>query len=180
MSDSFDNRTIQLVIFDADGTLRRTTVPGQPCPNGPDEWEVMPNVRKTLLRVLVTAPRFGEWEMVRGIGVASNQGGVGLGYLTAEMAAGLLGDLVAAVYPVMDREAFGRVRARVIMCPHAPDAGCGCRKPQPGMLWWLMGHYGAAPPTTLYVGDMESDQEAASYAGCHFMWAKDFFGWPDR
>jgi len=33
----------KLVIFDADGTLRRCTVPGQPCPNTPNDltlWKV--------------------------------------------------------------------------------------------------------------------------------------------
>jgi len=30
---------------------------------------------------------------------------------------------------------------------------------------------------TLYVGDMESDRQAAENAGCDFQWAADFFGW---
>jgi hypothetical protein len=41
-----DYRRFGLYLFDADGTLRRTTVEGQPCPNRPYEWELMPNVSK--------------------------------------------------------------------------------------------------------------------------------------
>ena len=33
----------RLVVFDADGTLRRTTVPGQPCPRASDQWELLPD-----------------------------------------------------------------------------------------------------------------------------------------
>lgn len=36
-----DITTKKLIIFDADGTLRRCTVPGQPCPNKDGEWELM-------------------------------------------------------------------------------------------------------------------------------------------
>lgn len=41
-------KIVKLIMFDADGTLRRCTVPGQPCPNNPDEWELMPNIKETL------------------------------------------------------------------------------------------------------------------------------------
>jgi histidinol phosphatase-like enzyme len=42
---------IRLYVFDADGTLRRTTVPGLPCPNRPGEWELIPGVRERLARI---------------------------------------------------------------------------------------------------------------------------------
>ena len=61
----------QLFIFDADGTLRRCTVPGQPCPNQPGEWELLPNVVETLHHY--------DWR-VRDYAIVSNQGGIGLGY----------------------------------------------------------------------------------------------------
>lgn len=43
-----DLSTKKLIIFDADGTLRRCTVPGQPCPNKADEWELMPGAKERL------------------------------------------------------------------------------------------------------------------------------------
>lgn len=63
----------KLIILDADGTLRRTTVPGLPCPNAPDEWELIPGVRERLAEIDWTTTHFA---------IVSNQGGVALGYLT--------------------------------------------------------------------------------------------------
>jgi histidinol phosphatase-like enzyme len=69
-------RPVKLYIFDADGTLRGCTVPGQPCPNRPGEWELLPGVRERLARI--------GWDERAGphFAVATNQGGVGLGYFT--------------------------------------------------------------------------------------------------
>lgn len=155
---------VRLYIFDADGTLRRTTVPGLPCPNAPGEWELIPGVRERLARV--------EWgEGGAHFGVATNQGGVALGYLTLERARSLLVEMVS--------EAFG-VRpppGSIEICPHAPHAGCPCRKPEPLMLQRLMRRFRVNAEETLFVGDMDRDEEAAARAGTRFMWAKDFFGW---
>ena len=155
-------KPIKLYIFDADGTLRRTTVPGQPCPNRPGDWELIPGVRERLAEI--------DWEGAR-FAVASNQGGVGMGYLTLEMAYDLLADMVLA--------AFGRPAppGAIEVCPHAPHAGCGCRKPSPEMLTRLMHRFGARRDETLFVGDMDRDEEAARRAGVRFAWAHDFFGW---
>ena len=64
-------RPIKLYIFDADGTLRRTTVEGLPCPNKPGDWELMPGVRGRLAEIARAASGGGVH-----FGVASNQGGV--------------------------------------------------------------------------------------------------------
>ncbi|HEX8723008.1 MAG TPA: HAD-IIIA family hydrolase [Pyrinomonadaceae bacterium] len=157
-------RPVRLYIFDADGTLRQTTVPGLPCPNRPGEWELIPGVRERLARIDWGAARFG---------VATNQGGVGLGYMTLAAARSLLDEMVF--------EAFG-VRApagSVEICPHAPHRGCACRKPRPGMLLRLMSRFKASPDETLYVGDMDVDEGAARAAGTRFMWAHEFFGRPE-
>ena len=157
---------VRLYIFDADGTLRRTTVEGLPCPNRPGEWELIPGVRERLSRI--------DWgEGGARFGVASNQGGVGLGYLSLAAARGLLEEMVV--------EAFG-VRAAppgsIELCPHAPQLGCPCRKPKPEMLVRLMRRFGARPEETLFVGDMDRDEGAARAAGTRFMWAHEYFGRP--
>jgi D-glycero-D-manno-heptose 1,7-bisphosphate phosphatase len=156
---------VRLYIFDADGTLRRTTVEGLPCPNRPGEWELIPGVRERLAEI--------DWSKVR-FGVASNQGGVGLGYLSLAAARGLLEEMVV--------EAFG-VRApppgSIQLCPHAPHLRCPCRKPRPEMLVRLMRRFGARPEETLFVGDMDNDEGAARAAGTGFMWAHEFFGRPE-
>lgn len=150
----------RLIIFDADGTLRRCTVEGQPCPNAPDQWELMPNVKETIV----------ELPGITIFVIVSNQAGVAYGYLTEAMATKLLYDLGI--------EAFGSPNCFTIdLCPHAIEADCDCRKPKPRMLERQMNLARCPPEQTLYVGDMESDLQAAVNAGCAFMWAKDFFGW---
>jgi D-glycero-D-manno-heptose 1,7-bisphosphate phosphatase len=158
---------VRLYIFDADGTLRRTTVPGLPCPNAPGEWELIPGVKERLARM-----RWGEGGAR--FGVATNQGGVGLGYLTLRRARSLLVEMVV--------EAFGAwpPPGSIEICPHAPYLGCPCRKPEPLMLQRLMRRFGVSKDETLFVGDMERDEEAARRGGARFMWAWDFFDWDGR
>ena len=160
-------RPIKLYIFDADGTLRRSTVPGQPCPNAPGDWELMPGVRERLAKI--------EWgpEKAR-FGIASNQGGVGMGYLTRETAYQLLTEMVVAAFGATPPE------NSIELCPHAPREGCPCRKPKPLMLTRLMHRFNVRRNQTLYVGDMDRDEEAAQRAGVRFMWARDFFDWDDQ
>jgi D-glycero-D-manno-heptose 1,7-bisphosphate phosphatase len=157
--------TAKLYIFDADGTLRWTTIPGQPCPNRPGEWRLMPNV-KEILRQMNWGPGGSL------LGVASNQGGVALGYLTKEMAYQLIeATLVEAI-------GFIPPGAIIDMCVCPPDARCACRKPNPGMLLHIMQIVHVAPEETLFIGDLEIDQEAARRAGVAFIWAHEFFHSP--
>lgn len=152
----------QLIIFDLDGTLRRTTVAGKPCPHAPGEWELLPKVKETVLRIAREHPdiRFG---------TASNQDQVAYGWLTEQMARRLIEDVFA--------EAIGLDGATITIrfCPHAMDAGCRCRKPAPGMLLDVMRTCDIAPEATLFVGDAPMDREAAQAAGVSFAWAREFF-----
>ncbi len=154
----------RLVVFDADDTLRQTIAPGKPCPHAPGDWVLRPGVRETLLRVA--------WGGESGpqMGMASNQDQVGYGLLSLEMARRLLRDLAIA--------ATGRApdEGALQLCPHAPEAGCMCRKPAPQMLLSIMEHYGVEPTETLFVGNAEEDRQAAARAGVAFMWAADLFG----
>jgi caffeoyl-CoA O-methyltransferase len=92
-------RRPDLYVFDADGTMRYTTVSGQPCPNRPDEWRLLPNVRETLgsMDWGPAGPAFG---------VASNQNAVACGHLSEELARRMLLDTVEA--------AVGRPPARLL------------------------------------------------------------------
>src|SRR4051812_5888891 len=81
--------SVALVIFDADGTLRRTLVPGQPCPCSPDEWALMPGVRETLAAV--------DWRARHlRVGVASNQDWIGYGRVAIDTCRRLLHDMIVA------------------------------------------------------------------------------------
>jgi D-glycero-D-manno-heptose 1,7-bisphosphate phosphatase len=151
---------IRLVIFDADDTLRRVTVPGKPCPHGPEEWEPLPGIREALAGL-----RWGEGGLL--MGMASNQDHVFYGHLTEEMARRLLMD--AAEAATGHRPPEGAVH----FCVHAMDAGCACRKPAPGLLQEAMAFHGVDPGATLFVGDAEVDREAARRAGVAFLDVRD-------
>ena len=152
----------QLFIFDADGTLRCTTVPGKPCPDGADEWRLLPRVRDTLSAI--------GWDRNGySIGIASNQGGVALGYLTRENASRLLVDLVVGAIGYLP------LRSYIELCTCAPTANCQCRKPAPGMLLRILEQSRVPADRAIFVGDTEEDREAAKRACMHFCWAKEFF-----
>lgn len=154
-------RAYKLYIFDADGTLRRCTVPGQPCPNRAGEWELIPGVQDRLAEI--------DWTRTA-MGIASNQGGIALGHLTSADAYAMLGAMVTLAF-----NAWPPV-GTIQICPHLPMAGCPCRKPRPQMLHRLMCHWAVDQSETLFVGDQESDRQAAQAAGCDFMIASEFFG----
>jgi HAD superfamily hydrolase (TIGR01662 family) len=153
----------KLYIFDADGTLRWTTVPGQKYPLAQDQWRLMPGVAERL-RAIPWSPR-GPW-----LGIASNQSGVASGELS-EATARLLIDamLVAALGSVP-------AGARVELCTCREGEVCTRHKPEPGMLLSLLRHFGVAARDALYVGDLDIDAEAARRAGIGFAHARDFFG----
>ena len=50
------------------------------------------------------------------------------------------------------------------------------RKPKPTMLLELIKTANVTPSDVLFVGDQETDKQAAEAAGVDFAWAKDFFG----
>lgn len=65
-------------------------------------------------------------------------------------------------------------------CPHHPQAvldeyrlECACRKPQPGMILAASRDFGLHPSECLLIGDMPSDQQAASAAGVGRSWLLD-------
>lgn len=156
-------RRPKLYIFDADGTLRWTRVPGQFCPYRPDEWALMPNVS----RVLRDITRHGSARLA----IASNQDPVAWGCLSRTAARAMLRDTLIA--------AIGRVpRGTMIeLCTRPSPQLCMQRKPWPGMLVRLLRHAGVSPHEALFVGDLQSDLKAARRAGIPFRWAWEFFGW---
>lgn len=162
----------ELFIFDADMTLR--SAPPRGCPYTDDEWSLMPNVQERLALY--------DWSR-HGFGIVSNQTHIAMGHITQGMSQKLLNDLAVA--------ATGRwwPSAVLRLCPHGYGVGCLCRKPQPFLLQAIR-HYWAdrcawdgssrgAAPKALFVGDMETDKQAAQAAGIDFLWAWQFFGWEE-
>jgi D-glycero-D-manno-heptose 1,7-bisphosphate phosphatase len=50
-----------------------------------------------------------------------------------------------------------------------------CRKPNPGMLLQAVADFHITPQQAFFVGDKDTDHQAAENAGMDFFWADDFF-----
>lgn len=133
---------VRAVLFDRDGTLVH---------------DVPYNGDPRLVRPVAGAREVLDDLRARGIrvGVVSNQSGIGRGLLTADQV-----DRVDA-----------RIEAELgpfdvwLRCPHAPEAGCRCRKPGPAMVLDAAGALGLAPFECAVVGDIGADVDAAIAAG---------------
>jgi D-glycero-D-manno-heptose 1,7-bisphosphate phosphatase len=87
--------------------------------------------------------------------VVSNQSGVALGRLTCGDVDALNARMEALIGPL----------GPVFVCTHAPDDGCGCRKPAPGLLEAAARRLGVRLRDCVVVGDIGADIEAAHAAG---------------
>jgi D-glycero-D-manno-heptose 1,7-bisphosphate phosphatase len=83
--------------------------------------------------------------------IVSNQSGIGRGYFPARACLAVNARVEALL---AER---GAPVAASVFCPHAPDAGCGCRKPATGLWEELVREHGLVPGTTAMVGDNASD-----------------------
>jgi len=91
--------------------------------------------------------------------VVTNQSGIGRGYFTE------------ADYQILEAHIcrlFAEQEIPLIAiyhCPHLPDAGCDCRKPQPGMILRAAREHGIDLHRSAMIGDKPSDAQAAQTAG---------------
>jgi D-glycero-D-manno-heptose 1,7-bisphosphate phosphatase len=107
---------MKLVIVDRDGTLN---VEREGFLQSPDDWQALPGALDAIARL-----NHAGFQVV----IAANWPGLGRGQV--DMAT------VNAIHARMNKQlaaAGGRIEA-IYFCPHAPDEGCTCRKPQPGLL----------------------------------------------
>jgi D-glycero-D-manno-heptose 1,7-bisphosphate phosphatase len=112
----------------------------------PERVEPMPGARDALDRLR----RAGI-----GLAVISNQSGVGRGLLAESDVAAVNARVVELLGPL----------GAICVCPHAPDAGCSCRKPAPGLVFEAARRLGVHPGRCVVIGDIGADVEAARAAG---------------
>ncbi len=91
--------------------------------------------------------------------VVTNQSAVGKGIITEDR----LREIHAHMLSLLEKEG-ARVDA-IYYCPHRPDDGCPCRKPEPGMLLRAARDLGIDLSRSVMVGDMDTDIEAGKRAG---------------
>jgi histidinol-phosphate phosphatase family protein len=135
------------VFLDRDGTLIEDTG----YPRDPGLVRLLPGAAEALREL----DRLGFLLVV-----VSNQSGVGRGLVTPAEA-----NAVAARFVDCLRSHGARVHASYY-CLHAPEDGCSCRKPEPGMLRRASTELGIALGRSFLVGDKPGDIEAGRRAGC--------------
>jgi len=91
--------------------------------------------------------------------VVSNQSGVGRGYFPAST----VEEIDCRLRSLLEQE--GAFLEGIYFCPHLPDAGCPCRKPEPGMLQKAAEELQLDLPSSYLVGDKETDIEAIHRMG---------------
>lgn len=139
---------MKLVIVDRDGTLN---VEREGFLQSPDDWQALPGALDAIARL-----NHAGFQVV----IAANWPGLGRGQV--DMAT------VNAIHARMNKQlaaAGGRIEA-IYFCPHAPDEGCTCRKPQPGLLRQIGERYKIDLARVHAVGNSASDAQAAQAAGC--------------
>lgn len=130
------------VLFDRDGTL----VVDVPHNGSPESVQPVPTAKAALDRLRAAGVPTA---------VVSNQSGIAAGLLTRAQ--------VDAVNARVDELLGGT--GPVFVCEHGPADGCGCRKPQPGLVLQAAAALGVSPADCAVVGDIGADVGAALAAG---------------
>jgi len=132
------------VFLDRDGTLNDD--PGYL--KDPELVILLPGVAEGLRRL-------GEYSLI----IISNQSGIGREYLTEEQ----LGAVNFRLRDILNREGI-KIEA-FYHCPHLPDSGCDCRKPNPGMLLKATNDYDINLSNSFMIGDRIGDIKCGHNAG---------------
>ena len=139
------------VLLDRDGVINRNR---SDYVKSWEEFEFLPGSLEALRMLAEQGTR---------VVVTTNQSVVGRGLLSR-------GELDRIhVRMTEEIEAHGGRIAAVLCCPHSPDDGCLCRKPQPGLLLEAVDRFQLAPDLCYVVGDSLDDLMAAHAVGMRYV-----------
>ena len=138
---------MKLLILDRDGVINEDR---PDFIKSPDEW----------LPIAGSLDAIGEltragWTLV----VATNQSCIGRGIIDVAM----LNTIHAKMHRLV-HHAGGHIDA-VFFCPHAPDSGCACRKPAPGLVLDIARRFRVDAKDCVMVGDSRRDLAAVASVG---------------
>lgn len=161
-----------LYLFDIDGTLIRSFMREGVADRASayDMVEVLPGRREKLVYHAANLS-------TGGFGLVTNQGGVAFGYQSTGQVYRKIGQVIAAF------DGFFGTPVSVHVCFEHPKAkierwkvDSPRRKPGPGMIEEAMrAHAYESTVDVIFVGDMDTDREAAEAAGVSYVDAEEFF-----
>lgn len=138
----------RFVLVDRDGTITEELSPSYVLE--PDQLRLVPGAARALRELR---------ELGLGIVVVTNQSPVGRGWITTEQLDEIHGRLTRLL------EAEGAAVDGYYVCPHAPDAGCECRKPGVALALRAAAEHGFDPAEAFVVGDHRGDVELGRRIG---------------
>jgi histidinol-phosphate phosphatase family protein len=130
------------VLLDRDGTL----VVDVPYNGDPAKVQLMPGAVEALAELR---------EAGVPTALVSNQSGIARGLIDRAQVDAVNARLEELLGPI----------GPVAICPHGPDDGCGCRKPQPGLIFEAAERLGVRAERCAVIGDIGADMGAAAAAG---------------
>ncbi len=117
----------------------------------PEAWQPIPGSLEAIARLTrAEVP----------VAIVSNQSALGRGMLDETTFQAIVAKMMTAI------EAAGGRIAHLAWCPHAPEDGCDCRKPKPGLVHQALAALNLQPsPGVWFIGDSLRDVQAALAAG---------------
>jgi D-glycero-D-manno-heptose 1,7-bisphosphate phosphatase len=134
------------VLIDRDGTINEEV--GYVL--SPDELKLIPGAAEAIRHLR---------ELGLGVAVVTNQSPIGRGWITQDDLDAIHDRLRALL-----REHGAELDA-IEVCPHAPDEGCGCRKPATGLVRRAAAALGFDPAASFVVGDHAGDMAMGRAVG---------------
>ena len=134
---------MELIILDRDGVINEDS---DEYIKSPQEWHAIPGSIQAIGRLNHAGYR---------VVIATNQSGVGRGLFDI--------DTLGKIHEKMCQqlEEAGATVESIFYCPHTPEEGCDCRKPQPGMFQDIEKRLGKNLEGGYAVGDSLRDLQAA-------------------
>ena len=140
-------KTSKLIVLDRDGVINHDS---ENYIKTPEEWRPLNGSLDA-----IAALTAGGFRVV----VVSNQSGIGRGLFSEAVLDAIHRKMTSAV------EAAGGAIAGIYYCPHAPDDGCHCRKPRPGLLERIKDDFGVSLSKIPLIGDKVADMALARRVG---------------
>ena len=134
------------VFLDRDGTVNRDTG----YITSPQELDLLPGVVEAVARLNRAGAR---------VVLVTNQSAIARGFLTVDQLKTIHSVLLARL------EAGGARLDAIYYCPHHPDDGCRCRKPQPAMIHRAVADLALDLSRAYVIGDQPRDIELARHVG---------------
>lgn len=147
----------RVALLDRDGTI----IVERNYLSDPNDVELLPNAARGLRELRSLGYR---------LVLVTNQSGIGRGYFSAQD--------VENVHQVLTdklREEDAYLDG-IYICPHTPDAGCTCRKPEPGLALKAAEDFDFDIRDAVVIGDKPCDIELADRIGATSVLVKTGYG----